>query len=158
MPHFEGVALPCPKRFTLPSTSKIRGWKVPSSTSPDLATTHRDSKKGSVKSQGCVHHLILSSISSFVFIYTNLFSWCRSILIISIYFLMLLDVFYVGKSLSFPADHFFTFVVAGPFVVAPPLRQTAAPPVDDALAKLRQAAQSAIDSVTMSMLGGHGCV
>ena len=71
---------------------------------------------------------------------------------------MLLDVFYVGKSLSFPADHFFTFVVAGPFVVAPPLRQTAAPPVDDALAKLRQAAQSAIDSVTMSMLGGHGCV
>ncbi|CAL1174075.1 unnamed protein product [Cladocopium goreaui] len=36
----------------------------------------------------------------------------------------------------------------------PSLRQTAAPPVDDALAKLRQAAQSAIDSVTMSMLGG----
>lgn len=37
----------------------------------------------------------------------------------------------------------------------PPLRHAAAfPPVDDALAKLRQAAQSAIDSVTMSMLGG----
>lgn len=36
----------------------------------------------------------------------------------------------------------------------PPLQPLAAPPVDDALAKLRQAAQSAIDSVTMSMLGG----
>jgi len=44
-----------------------------------------------------------------------------------------------------------------PFVPGPSLRQTAAPPVDDALAKLRQAAQSAIDSVTMSMLGGR-CV
>lgn len=40
-------------------------------------------------------------------------------------------------------------------VPGPPLRHAAAfPPVDDALAKLRQAAQSAIDSVTMSMLGG----